>query len=107
MGKEQALSIARQYVDYVSRAFFVKRAFLFGSYAKGNNHEESDIDIAFIIEGVDDILDAQIAMFKLRRNIDNRIEPHPFLEEDFEASNPVAFEVMKYGIEIGKEPVAI
>jgi predicted nucleotidyltransferase len=101
MDKERALSIASQYVDVVRKSFKIKKAYLFGSYAKGNFHEESDIDIAFVVDNVDDILDAQIAMIKLRRGIDVGIEPHPFLEEDFEASNPLAYEVMKYGIEIG------
>jgi predicted nucleotidyltransferase len=97
---EGALAIAREYVDSVGKVFSVKQAFLFGSYAKGNNHEDSDIDVALIIDEVEDLLEAQLAMFKLRRSIDTRLEPHPFHKEDFNASNPVAFEVMKYGIEI-------
>ncbi|NIJ51257.1 nucleotidyltransferase domain-containing protein [Dyadobacter arcticus] len=100
MDQNQALTVAQQYVDLLKQTFSVKKAFLFGSFAKGNFHEDSDIDIAIIVENVDDILEAQITMMKLRRRVDIMIEPHPFLEEDFEASNPVAFEVMKYGIEI-------
>ncbi|GEM_PF-2094800 len=37
---------------------------------------------------------------RLRRNIDNSIEPHPFRESEFEVSNPVVQEIMKYGREI-------
>ena len=47
-------------------------------------------------------METQIAMMKLRRNIDLRIEPHPFVVQDFQSSNPVVYEIMKYGIEIGK-----
>ncbi|WP_031530777.1 nucleotidyltransferase domain-containing protein [Dyadobacter crusticola] len=107
MDKEAALMIAQEYVRLVGEFFPVSRAFLFGSFAKGRNHEDSDIDIALILDRSDDILDAQISMMKLRRSIDLRIEPHPFLREDFNVSNPVAFEVMQYGIEIGMKPVAV
>ena len=34
---------------------FIKDAYLFGSYAKGNNHEWSDIDIAIISDSFDGI----------------------------------------------------
>jgi hypothetical protein len=37
---------------------------------------------------------------KLRRKFDNRIEPHPFSESDFNTSNPLAKEILKNGLEI-------
>lgn len=37
---------------------------------------------------------------KLRRSIDLRIEPHPIKEQDFNSSNPFAFEIKNTGIEI-------
>ena len=39
-------------------------------------------------------------LFRRRRKIDLRIEPHPFDEEDFSENNPVAVEIMNSGIEI-------
>lgn len=33
--------------------------------------------------------------------IDCRIEPHPFREDDFNITNPIVSEIMKYGQEIG------
>jgi hypothetical protein len=45
-----------------------------------------------------DIIDTQIDLMKLRRKIDLRIEPHPFMTEDFNQSNPVVYEILKYGI---------
>jgi len=35
---------------------------------------------------------------KLRRKIDLRIEPHPIMKSDFDNSDPLSFEVLKYGI---------
>ena len=37
---------------------------------------------------------------RLSRKIDSRIEPHPFRERDFELSNPIVNEIIKYGQEI-------
>ena len=37
---------------------------------------------------------------RLRRKIDSRIEPHPFRECEFESSNPLVSEIIKYGQEI-------
>jgi len=100
MGKEEAITIARKYLNKVSRNYNIIQALLFGSYAKGTNNEDSDIDIALVMKNVPDIIDAQIELMKLRRDIDLRIEPHPFREEDFEINDPVVYEIMNYGIKI-------
>jgi hypothetical protein len=42
----------------------------------------------------------QVELMRLRRNIDSRIEPHPFRESEFDISNPIASEIIKYGQEI-------
>jgi predicted nucleotidyltransferase len=75
---------------------------MFGSFAKGTNHEDSDIDIAIVVNNVSDIIDAQIDMMKMRRKIDLRIEPHPFMVNDFNIENPVVNEILKSGIQIRK-----
>lgn len=42
----------------------------------------------------------QLELRRLRRKIDSRIEPHPFREGDFNPSNPIVSEIIKYGEEI-------
>ncbi len=42
----------------------------------------------------------QLQLMRLRRKIDSRIEPHPFRESDFNISNPVVNEIIKFGKEI-------
>ena len=74
-----------------------KQIFLFGSYAKGTNQEESDIDIAVILGEFENRIDIQLELMRLRRKIDSRIEPHPFREKDFNMTNPVVNEILKYG----------
>ncbi len=100
MDKTTAINIAQQYMQLVYQKYAVKKSMLFGSFAKGNFNDDSDIDIAIVLTNPTDIIDAQIDMMKLRRSIDLRIEPHPFLLNDFSNLNPVANEIMKYGIEL-------
>jgi predicted nucleotidyltransferase len=73
---------------------------LFGSYAKVNFNEDSDIDIAVILKDYNNLIDVQLDLMRLRRSIDSRIEPHPFRERDFEITNPVVHEILKYGQDI-------
>ncbi len=100
MDKGEALKIAKAYIDSISTRYNIKQAILFGSFAKGTNHDDSDIDIAIIVNNIVDIIDTQIEMMKLRRKIDLRIEPHPFMLSDFNQSNPVVNEILKFGIPI-------
>lgn len=100
MDKGEALKIANKYIDTISNKYVIIQAFMFGSFAKGTNHEDSDIDIAIVIKNVSDIIDAQIDMMKLRRKVDLRIEPHPFVFSDFNKDNPVVNEILKSGIQL-------
>lgn len=100
MDKVEALNIASKYIELLKDKYTIKSAILFGSYAKGTQHPESDIDIAIVLTHTDDIIDTQIEFMKLRRKIDLRIEPHPFNHEDFNVNNPVVDEILKYGINL-------
>jgi predicted nucleotidyltransferase len=100
MVTESAVIIAKKYLSSLPEDLDIKRAYLFGSYAKGTQREESDIDIAVVLGHMDDFFEMQMELFRRRRKIDLRIEPHPFVEEDFSDNNPVAVEIMNSGIEI-------
>ncbi len=100
MDKGEALKIANLYVDSIDDRYTILQAYLFGSYAKGTNHEDSDIDVAVVVKNVSDIIDTQIEMMKLRRRIDLRIEPHPFIVSDFNQNDPLVNEILKYGIRL-------
>lgn len=88
---------AKYYVQQLPVDLGVKHAYLFGSYAKGNEREDSDIDIAIVVNKMDDFFAMQM---QLRRSVDLRIEPHPFLERDFNIQNPFAHEIQQSGIEL-------
>jgi len=100
MDKTDALKIANIYAVVVNANYENIKIYLFGSYVKGNQNEESDIDIAVVFKDYNNLMDMQLELMRLRRKIDSRIEPHPFRESEFLLSNPIVNEIMKYGQEI-------
>ena len=100
MDKGDAINIASQYAHALKARYDNIKVILFGSYAKGTFHEDSDIDIAVILKDYKNLLDIQRDLMRLRRKIDSRIEPHPFRENEFELTNPIVNEIVKHGQEI-------
>jgi predicted nucleotidyltransferase len=41
MDKNEALIIAKKYIETISKKYRIENAILFGSYAKGTNHPDS------------------------------------------------------------------
>ena len=80
MDQTEALAIVSGFLDLVRGAGFeIEAAYLFGSVARNRADENSDIDVAIILGGLTNTLDAQIELMRLRRKIDLRIEPHPLV----------------------------
>lgn len=78
-----------------------EEVYLYGSYAKGNPHEDSDIDLAIIAqEWQPDIFDAQFRLMKLGRKVDTRIDPHPLRKSDIDKTNPYVREILTTAIRI-------
>lgn len=100
MDKADAIKIAERYISLVGKKYKIENAILFGSFAKGTNHTDSDIDLAIVFKSIDDVIDLQIDLLKMRTDDDLLIEPHPFRVIDFQISNPVVSEILKNGIEI-------
>jgi predicted nucleotidyltransferase len=92
------IDIARKYLDATRAEMKIENAYLFGSCAKGMARKESDIDIALVLDKIDNFFETQIKLMKLRRKIDLRIEPHPILEKDFDTTNPLAKEILETGV---------
>lgn len=103
MDKTDVITIANQYAEALTEKYKLVKIVLFGSYAKGNFHKESDIDIAVVFKDYDNVIKMQLELMRLRRKIDSRIEPHPFRESEFNISNPFVNEIIKYGKELKHE----
>lgn len=100
MDKRTAIKTANLYLDVIRGKYSFSKAYLFGSHSRGVSHKDSDIDIAIIFSRLEDYFELQLELMRLRRNIDTRIEPHPIDENDFNPGNPLAAEILKYGIEL-------
>jgi len=97
----EAPDIARRYADYLQRKIHVVGIYLFGSYTKGTAHADSDIDIAVVSDSfTGDPVDDLTILLILKSEVDNRIEPHPFLPGDFSSENPFVREIVETGIRI-------
>lgn len=99
--RERIEEIAREYGRLVKEELGVKNIYLYGSYAKGTYTSDSDIDIAVVGDNfTGDPIEDTLMLMKIRRKIDNRIEPRPFKSCDFNSSNPLAKEIIDTGIMI-------
>lgn len=101
MDQKEVIANVKEYIAFLRENNFpVQKVYIFGSYARGNVHEDSDIDLAIVLKDLENSFFTQFELMKLRRNFDLRIEPHPFSETDFAPSNPFADEILTTGIRV-------
>lgn len=96
------MEIVQKYVKIICENYKVYEIILFGSYAKGTENENSDIDIAIITDDFEnDVFDEVLNLMRMRRKIDKRIEPHLIrIEEYKKAETPFIKEVINTGIKV-------
>ena len=90
-----------KFIQEIKKKYNVTAIILFGSYAKGTENEDSDIDIAIISDECTDIYDCMAVLMGMTWDIDARIEPHPITTEDYEkVANPFVKEIVDTGIKV-------
>ena len=90
-----------KYIEKISKYYKIDAIILFGSYAKGTQNKDSDIDIAIISSDFKDIFDDMADLIGYTWKIDTRIEPHPISKEDYEKiATPFVQEVIDTGIKV-------
>ena len=99
MDKTDALAISR---DYLLRLKDINLnfsdAWLFGSYAKGNQRDDSDIDIAiFLNDNMPISFETEVKLMTCRKGEETFIEPHIFLKSDFDNPEPLIEQIVKFG----------
>ena len=94
--------IISQYLDALkAHGFRIQQAILFGSYARGEATQWSDIDLALIsdaFEGVRFTDKNKIRAITIA--ISSDLEVFPFNPKDFTASNPLVKEILDTGIQV-------
>ena len=94
-------NLISKFVNLVSDEFPIKSVYLFGSYAKGEAKEYSDIDLAVVsdkFEGSRFFDKEKLNKYILKTSID--LEIHPFRTVDFTEDNPFVKEIITNGIKV-------
>ena len=95
------LNSIEKYIERISKFYNIDYIILFGSYAKGDNHNDSDIDIAVVSKDITDSFDDGVKLMSLTWGIDTRIEPHAINTEDFNiVDTPFIAEIIRSGVEL-------
>ena len=97
-------SIILRFVDILnSKGIRVEKAVLYGSYASGNVHTGSDLDLAIISPdfGKNRFEEGKM-LLQLAWRIDPRLEPIPISSESYEKDTwvPLIYEIKEKGIEL-------
>ena len=95
--------IVNSYVEDVKNNVPIDRVFLFGSYAKGTQTEQSDVDICFFSHSFECMLsiDIMTLLFRLTRKYKGiDIEPRGYPSSELENDNPFVKEILQTGIEL-------
>jgi len=101
MDKEYAIKLISEYVNKLKiNNISIQSAYLFGSFAKGENTVYSDIDLAIVMDKVLNKFETEVKLMTLRKNDETIIEPHVFQKDEFNRFNPLINEILNTGIQI-------
>ena len=104
MVQQDAIKIVRQYIDNLNKAGFpISKAYLYGSYARNEATEDSDIDVLLVSEIFDTDDDKILSEpWSPKYRTDHRIEPVAIGEKRFSTDkDSIILEIVrKEGVEI-------
>jgi len=87
----------------IKEGITVDRIILYGSYARGKQRPDSDIDVAVVSSSFGkDRVEEGMQLFRIAGEIDPRIEPVPISVESYENDTwvPLIYEIRTKGIEL-------
>jgi predicted nucleotidyltransferase len=92
--------IVKFFLEQGNKQYKIVKAYLYGSFTKGNACEWSDIDVAIISSDFsDDLFDERLNLMQMAASVDDRIETKPFKAELFDLDDPLVYEIIKNGIQ--------
>ena len=97
MDKAEAIIKLKRYKKLLSEEMKFDKMILFGSYARESQREESDVDVAIIVDEIQgDYFSITPLLWRIRREVDDRIEPVIFQKDNDESG--FLEEIIKNGI---------
>jgi len=102
MSKERIKKLVDKYIKKLrENNVDIEKIILFGSYAKGLNSKDSDLDLCVVSKdfGKDRLLESQF-LLKIAADVDSRIEAIPSGLKDYEINkiSPILNEIKNTGI---------
>ncbi len=99
--KSVAIETAKTFVEAcMQKGLSLEKAFLFGSYARNNQHEGSDIDILLVSNQFGGNRLKNLDLFYEVNIQYPQIEVHPYSSQKFNTDNAFLKEILKGSIEI-------
>ena len=83
-----------------NRGVHVEKSYLFGSFAKGDEHEFSDIDLALVSKNFNGIIHEDIKPFLDLLAKHYRIQPITFHPQKLKEGGPLIEEILNTGVAI-------
>ncbi|MCX7000015.1 MAG: nucleotidyltransferase domain-containing protein [Candidatus Sumerlaeota bacterium] len=98
----QIIDTIKRFKERIRSELSVKKVILFGSYANGNFSHESDIDVCVIAGNVTNNYHAMLKIAPRAVEVDTRIEPVVFSNEEFEETQSFGLlrVIKSHGLEI-------
>lgn len=78
----------------------LESVYLFGAYSTDKFNEHSKIDLAIVLNEIEDLEETQKEIIKYKRKVDFRLELYAFEKEHFNIKDPFASEILKTGIKV-------
>ncbi len=96
-------NVIESYLADLSSEIEIHKAILFGSYAKGTDHEDSDIDLAIFTDSLRDLERVEGIKYLLKkarkyRQVD--LQPIPFTSDDYKERLGIVDEIIRTGLEV-------
>ena len=104
LNKEEAITQIKKLTEPIFKKYGVEKAYIFGSYARGDYDENSDIDIIIVAKNIKSLLIIGIILENLKQALQKDVD---LIEEEcFENEQMEDFELQFYE-NIKKERVMI
>ncbi|MBW2345890.1 MAG: nucleotidyltransferase domain-containing protein [Deltaproteobacteria bacterium] len=105
LSKNEAIKMAKGFLDACSKKHDIKRAYIFGSFAKGTVKDYSDVDLAVVLGSLrtadEAIYDEDFEIFHEAQQYNALLEVVCFLEDAFDRNEgTIINRIRKEGIAI-------
>jgi len=101
MDKDNAIIISKKFVEKAKQNHIeILDAWIFGSYAKGNFNNNSDIDLALVLPENSISFDTDVRLMALRKGEETMIETHTYSKNDFSTNIPIVEQIKRFGFRL-------